>query len=1024
MDMNCATAKAVIVKVHGVFQKTIDTNPQKAEGKGTKMTTFRKLLQGRLLSSTFCATAAILASPAMAQSVDQDQVGEGTTGADVADVPGDEGAIIVTGSRIRRPEIESVSPVTTLGQEDIDQTGTTRVEDLVNNLPQAFASQSAFISNGASGTATVNLRGLGSSRTLVLVDGRRIQPGDPFEIAPDLNQIPAALVERVEIVTGGASSVYGADAVAGVVNFIMDRDFKGIQADAQVSFYDHNNKNDVLRDLQARDPRVDPPAEHQAEGFTYNFNLTVGAGFDDNRGHVTAYVGYRKIEAVLQADYDVSNCALAFSSTDPSGYICSGSPGTPNGTFNLFDDTFTVFRGTRTLNEADGGNTFRPFVSSRDAFNFAPTNYFQRPDKRYTAGFFADYEISDSIKPYAEFMFMDDRSVAQIAFSGTFNGNEGTISCDNPFLSDPQRATLGCTGPGDTVNVLINKRLVEGEPRQNDLRHTSYRGVVGVRGDITENFRYDAYAQRGTTIYANTYLNDLSTNRINQALDAVAGPNGTVVCRDPSNGCVPLNVFRIGGVTREAFEFIAVPGLQNGDITQNIVSGFVQGDLGTISGKSDIGVVLGAEYRQERLELRVDQNFSEGTLAGQGGPTAPVAGEFDVKELFAEVVVPIIEDGFVDQFTVEGGYRLSDYSTTGTSHTYKIGATLAPISAVKLRGVYSRSVRSPNILNLFTPQTLGLFGGDDPCAGPDPTATAAQCALTGVTAAQFGNVPDNPADQFNQVTGGNPDVDVEKSDSYTAGVVLDGRMFGLRNLSLTVDYFNISVEGTIGGIGAQSILNNCLSSGDATFCDLINRDASGSLFLTPNAFITNTTQNVGGLKTDGLDIGANFQFPVFGGNAVLDYVGTYLFSLKTQDLPTSGFGDCVGFYGTVCGSPNPEYRHRLRVGYRGDVFGATLGWRYYGGVRVDQLSSDPDIRNQALPDPKTVDNRIKAYNWFDLSTYFDVSDNFRLTAGVNNIFDKDPPSIGGAFGADNGNTYPGQYDPIGRYLFLQVSVRY
>ena len=996
------------------------------------MRNHKKFSQRLLLrTSVIASAAALFAAPALGQvSESQPPVGDEAAGSENTPANEQEGTIIVTGSRIPRPEVEGVSPVTTLGQQDIDETGTTRVEDLVNNLPQAFASQSAFIANGASGTATVNLRGLGSARTLVLVDGRRLQGGDPFEIAPDLNQIPAALVERVEIVTGGASSVYGADAVAGVVNFIMDRDFEGVQADAQVSFYNHHNNNETLRDLQRRDLRVDPPGRIQNEGFTYNFNLTMGAGFDDDRGHVTGYVGYRKIEEVLQKDYDVSNCALAFSSSDPSGYICSGSPGTPIGTFSRFNDAFTAFISpTLTLNP---DQTFRPFVSATDAFNFAPTNHFQRPDKRYTAGFFADYEISDSVKPYSEFQFMDDRSVAQIAFSGTFNANSGLIFCSNPFLSDPQRATLGCTGPDDTVNVLINKRVNEGDPRQNDLRHTSYRGVIGVRGDITQNFRYDLFASRGTTVYSNTYLNDLSTNRINQALDAVPGPNGTVVCRDPSNGCVPLNVFSIGGVTREAAEFLAVPALSNADITQSNVSGFVQGDLGSISGASPIGVVLGAEYRQNRLDLRVDQNFAEGTLSGQGGPTAPVNGEFDVRELFAELVVPIFENTFVDQLIFEGGYRLSDYSTTGTSHTYKLGATFAPIAPVKFRGVYARSVRSPNILNLFTPQTLGLFGGDDPCAGnlnntdpeDDPTATLAQCALTGVTPDQFGNIPDNPADQFNQVTGGNPDVDVEKSDSYTAGVVLDGRVFGLRNFSLTVDYFNISVEGTIGGIGAQVILNQCLQTGDAAFCDLINRDASGSLFLTPAANIQNTTQNVGGLKTDGIDVGANFQYPVLAGNLVLDYVGTYLFGLEVQDLPTTGFYDCVGFYGTVCGAPNPEYRHRLRVGYRGDTFGSTVGWRYYGSVVVDKLSNDPDLPGATGVAPGTVDDKIKAYNWFDISAYVDVTDQFRLTGGVNNIFDKDPPSIGGAFGSDNGNTYPGQYDPLGRYIFLQGTLRF
>jgi len=952
---------------------------------------------------------------------------------DAAAEEDDGNTIVVTGSRIVRPEVASVSPVTAIGAEEIDNSGIVRVEDLVNQLPQAFAAQNAFVSNGASGTATVSLRGLGTNRTLVLIDGRRMQAGDPFAITPDLNTIPAQLVERVEIVTGGASSIYGADAVAGVVNFIMDRDFEGFKVDGNMSFFQHRNTDNALRDLHTRSPAVQPAGRNQIEGFAFDTNVSFGAAFDDGRGHVSAYLGYRQVNAVVQADYDGSNCTLNNSATDPSGFSCGGSTTTPAGRLFVLAPGANGFAAGFGPDFQITGNNFRNRVAT-DVYNYAPTNYFQRPDKRWTAGFFADYEISDSVKPYAEFQFMDDRSVAQIAFSGTFAANAGPFSCGNAFLSAQQFNVLGCASAADTFSALSLKRMVEGDPRQNDLRHTSYRGVLGVKGDISDNWSYDVYAQRGTTIYQNTYLNDLSVNRINQALNAVLDANGNIVCANPANGCVPLNIFQEGGVTRAAFDFIAIDGLQNADNTQYVVSGYVTGSLGSIMDGSDpIGVVFGAEYRKEKLQLRVDQNFAEGTLAGQGGPTAPVTGQFSVKELFTEIVVPIVNEGFVHKLELEGGYRFSDYTNAGTTHTYKVGLTFAPVEAITFRGVYNRAVRAPNINNLFASATLGLFAGNDPCAGPVVGGTvngntAAQCANSGVSAAQFGNIAPNAANQYNQFAGGNPNLDVEKADSFTVGAIIDGNGFGVPGFSATVDYFNIDVSNTIGTVGAQVSLNNCVATGDPVFCNLVNRaPGTGSLWLGTQGFVVNTLQNIGGLRTDGIDFGLNYSHPLGEGSAFIDIVGTYLMSLDTQSRPGLGFYDCVGFYGNVCGSPNPEYRHRMRVGYRSDN-GWNLGvtWRYYGSVDYDVLSTDPNLPGSTGVAPGFSDDTIEAYSWFDISGSIDVSENFSFGLGVNNVFDRSPPRIssGNAGGFSNGNTYPGNYDPIGRQFFMRGSLKF
>lgn len=940
--------------------------------------------------------------------------------------------IVVTGTRISRPDLESVSPLTVVGAEEIAATGTTRAEDLINSLPQVVAGQTAFISNGASGTATINLRGLGSVRTLVLIDGRRLPSGDPFATAPDINQIPAALIERIEVITGGASSTYGADAVAGVVNFIMNRDFEGIQADAQVAFYQHNNDDQAVQDLLDSRGFASPDG-NAIDGFTYDFNLTMGAGFDDGRGHITAYLGYRQIDPILQADRDYSACALDFSAAQPSGYACTGSSTVPAGRFLIFDRN--TFAGRSFINDANAPGALRPY-SGADAYNYAPTNYFQRPDKRYTAGFFAEYEISPSVVPYAEFQYMDDRSVAQIAFSGTFFANNPFLQCDNALFSSVQQIAFGCDRNGDgavngaelndtTDYVYIGKRMVEGLPRQSDLRHTSSRAVLGVRGQISNNWTYDAHLLRGNTIYNQQYLNDLAVNRIDQALDAVRGPNGQIVCRNSANGCIPLNVFQEGGVTRQQFDFISVPGLQDADLETFVASGYVSGNLDNPLGThAPVSVVFGAEYRKEQYNLQGDENFTLGTLAGQGGPSPAINGEFSVREVFTEIRLPLFDFGNGGTVELTGGYRLSDYTTSGTSHTYTGGLEIQPFEGVRLRGVYARAVRAPNVVELFSPQSIGLFGGNDPCTGATPTASAAACANTGVSAAQYGNIVDNPAKQYNQLGGGNPNLDVEKADSYTAGIVIDGRGLGLPGFTATVDYFNIQISDSIAGVGAQNALNQCLATGNAAFCNLVQRaPGSGTLWIGQAGFVVNTQQNIGGLRTDGIDFSAGYRLPLGPGSLSANIVGTYLFENSFQSTPTSNFIDCVGLYGNTCGTPQPTYRHRVSLGYTADSgWGVTARWRHFGSVSVDASSSQPDLNDPGSLG--TVDDKIGAYDWFDLSASYDFTDNFRISTGVNNLFDRDPPTIGSSFGPSNGNTFPGTYDPAGRYIYIAGRIQF
>ncbi|HZC38421.1 MAG TPA: TonB-dependent receptor plug domain-containing protein, partial [Sphingomicrobium sp.] len=419
--------------------------------------------------------------------------------------------IVITGTRIPQPNLTSASPVTVLSSQEIKLQGTTRTEDLINSLPQSFAAQGSAISNGASGTATVNLRGLGDKRTLVLVNGRRLQPGDPGDPVSDINFIPAALVKRVDVLTGGASSVYGADAVSGVVNFIMDTNFTGLRIDAQASTFMHNNNapSDIIDANAGRGFR--PPHGLSTNGGSQDISASFGTGFADGRGHILAYATYRQQDAVLEASRDYSFCALA--ATAAGAFSCGGS-----GTSNVTSVYLRNFANPHHI----AGNQLEPGTVP---FNYGPYNYFQRPDERYTLGTFAEYEIAPGAKPYLEAMFMNDTSYAQIAPGGDFLGVTQSVNCDNPLLS-AQELSVIC-GAGNTFVdaggvtrgfAYIGHRNVEGGPRISKIEHTSWRVVAGMKGDLLRGVSYDAYYQFGTTRLSTVGLNNFSVRHLNNAL--------------------------------------------------------------------------------------------------------------------------------------------------------------------------------------------------------------------------------------------------------------------------------------------------------------------------------------------------------------------------------------------------------------------------------------------------------------------------------------------------------------------------
>jgi len=929
--------------------------------------------------------------------------------------------IEITGSRIKSMNVETVSPVQVVGAKDIKIDGVRNVESMLNNLPQVFADQGGSVVNGSTGTATVNLRGLGSDRTLVLVNGRRLPMGSPTNVSPDLNQIPAGLIKRVEVLTGGASAAYGSDAVAGVVNFILEDSFEGLKLDLNHGFYNHKQQGtggvaDIVRTRGATNPaEFQVPGNKSNDGQSTDFSLLMGSNFADNKGNATLFFSYKKDDALLQSERDFSACSLG---STAAGFVCGGSGTNAKGNFITPAGQFTV---------TDANGNIRPFVGATDQYNFGPLNHFQRPSDRY--GFHATgrYNINDMARVYGEFSFHDDQTIAQIAPGGVF-GEAYTLRGDNPLLSQAWRTALGFTKASDEAEVILLRRNVEGGGRQSEYRNTSFRSVVGVKGDIGA-WSYDAYAIAAKVIYSQNENNYFLVDRIQRALDVV-DVNGVATCRSVVDGsdpaCVPYNVYKLGGVTPDQLAYLQTPGFRKGSTELRAHGINISAELGEYgiqlpTAKSPVGVAFGVERRSEALSLSTDPNTEAGTLSGSGGPTKGLNGSSTVTDVFTEVRVPILERmPMAELLSFTGAYRNSKYDKVNAS-AYGLGLEYAPVKAAKLRASVQQTVRAPNLVELFQAQGNNLFDMDeDPCAGATPTASLAECQRTGVTAEQYGKIADSLAGQYNFLAGGNPNLEAEKGKSLTFGVVLQP----MKDLTATIDYFSIEVDKTIGIVDPTTTLDKCLKTGDPTFCSLITRDRLGTLWLLDQAKIVGTNVNIGSMKTSGWDLNLAYTQRL-GDMGALDMSlrGTLLRQFIVEEIKGDGSYDCVGLYGpNKCGSPNPEWRHKFRVSWSTpwDLELAAT-WRYFDEVKLQNTSDQEKLKGNS----NAVDRVLKAQNYLDLAATYNIAKGMSVSVGINNLLDKDPPLTSQlAVGAGNGNTYPQVYDALGRKVFINLSARF
>jgi iron complex outermembrane recepter protein len=971
----------------------------------------------RLLASVF-AGMVLASAPANAQQA-AEPVGQAA--------PADGGAegedVVVTGSRLARRDLTATSPITTVGAETLQAQGAVTLETALNQFPQlAPDTTSSTNQSGGSGVLSVDLRSLGAVRTLVLVDGRRYMPGDVTGIT-DLATIPDLLVERVEIITGGASAVYGSDAVAGAVNFVLKRNFEGVLGQYQ---YGETSRGD---------------------GASHKADLVFGLNSGNGRGNVTGYFSYTRRDEVLMGNRAFSaNPLLA----DAQGrFQPFGSGNIPGGLIGLNTAQIPQISGVPDLNNASGacpvanvGIRFGPqgqplpFCRPRDQFNYAAPNFLLRPLERYQAAVSAHYELTDGIEAYGQFFFAKKENAFQQAAEAvnpSSSGQQaGTVlipnADTNPLFTPQLRAFFAANrsffDPNNTgVFTLRNvgRRFEEFGPRTVRFTTDAFLATGGLRGDFDiggNNWRWDAFYQYSRTDEDQLRQNLLSRSRTTAGLDVVVN-NGQPACRTQNiPGCVPVNIFGTETLTAAQAAFLSVDTTTASSFTREVAGASLAGDLFSLpAGK--VATAFGVEYRREGFQITPDEVALSNDLAAINIAPIVNSGAIDVREVFGEIRIPLLRDiPLIQSLALEGAVRYADYSTIGGVTTWKGAVDWQITDWARFRGNYSRAIRAPNLNELYAPVQQGFIGGIDPCVrSRNPTAAQKQVCLAQGVPAQFIDTLEVAQSQgFNVQSGGNLNLTEETADTLTLGLVLTP----LRGLSITFDYFDIKVTDAISQVDAQLLVNNCFQTLDTNGvpCRSITRNTSGNI-LSVEAPLLNIAER----KVRGLDVGLTYTTVLPGwanlwsDSSRLDvqFVGSVQFEDSNIPLPGQPAVECAGFYGGPCSSDavriTPDFRGFLGINYVAGPISINNQIRYIDDLELSPLS------------PPTQSNTLDPEAYWDIAIRARVLDKVELFGGVNNVLDNQPPILGFAAGGDS-NTNPQLFDVIGRQYFVGASVKF
>ena len=917
-------------------------------------------------------------------------------------------SVTITGSRIKSLGTTSNSPIYSIGAEEIKSAQPVVVEEFFKSLPAAIPAIGAGTNNGTAGGATIDIRGLGSNRSLVLIDGRRIVPFNLFG-SVDTNVIPVSLLQRVDLVTGGASAVYGADAITGVANFVLRKNFDGFEAS---SSYGSSAKGDAAR------RRTD---------FTF--------GANSDRGNVALSFGYTKTNPLRQDAREVGLRAISSTSGNPQG------------------------SGTTSPINVDGYGQIDPatgaFKSDVATYNFNPDNYYQTPLDRTQVTALGNYRVNEHAEAYALVLFTRADVGSQSAPSGTFF-NDYSINLGNPLLPRPAKAAIcageglsaaECADPNRQVLLTLGRRFIELGPRLNTFKNTSFQTTLGVRGDLFGGWTYDAYGSSGKSDQTLQRTHWGSSSKVQQALLSNDGAN----CTNTSNGCVPLNLFgATGSITPAMLKFIDLDAVLLQSVKQQVYSGSATGDLGFKSPWTALpsSAAIGAEYRELTAGNRSDSASQiQGEVLGTGAPVPDRSGTFSLKEVFGEWVIPIANNQpLAHRLALETGYRNTTFKTDSSRsyNTFKYGGEWAPIKDFRLRAMRQRATRSPNINELFAPNVTGLSNlATDPCElaliNPGQANTAGTlsnlCRLTGVPLARIGSLSTPSAGQINILSGGNPQLAPEIADTTTLGFVWEPSQ--LRGLTVALDYYKINVNGAVASASATDVLDDCYNAARNTSlafnsaCGQVGRNPNNGSFNGSSApGVRLPVSNLGVIQTAGYELNANYRLPLKDlgleaqlGRVDLSLTVSVLDRYDYQATPRSVNRNCVGYYSVACailsdgGGPIHKTKFSQRATWALSNWVFSYNWRHLSKV----------IEEPGAPTFKDEFSSIKAYDYIDLGVVWNVNKSVRLNLSVNNAFDKKPPAVGntiGATGANSGNTFPQVYDVIGRFYTLGASLKF
>ena len=961
--------------------------------------------------------------------------------------------VVITGTRIRQPGVVSSSPIYSIGAEELQRQQEPELEKILRLLPITVPSDGQNVNNGTQGAATIDLRGLGSQRNLVLVNGHRMVPfNDDGEV--DTSMVPLALIERIDIITGGASAVYGSDAISGALNVILKDDFEGI------------------------DVQLSTQQTGEGDGQDRYAAVTIGTNAADGAANIVFSLGYQDRDSILLGDRPLGQLGIV--TADGDGYAeylaglapaappagCTGPDAVAAGGSTTTLPTRVAIAGGPGLGQFHNDGTL---AGNCSVFNFNPYNYYQTPLERYNGTVLATLDVSDNIEVYSTFNYGKSKVAQQVAPSGVF-GNPYFTPLANPFitsqaLNDPTVGILAVANAGvaagtvnvantpdpgspgdflfhnwndnnnngvvdvaDDLNIQYRRRTVEFGARSEDYNSELFQALVGLRGALSDNWDYDVsfqYGESNRVLLREGYSNLTNVGNALQTTDGVTCANGDATC-------VPINLFGgFGAITPEMARYSSASALQQQDYEQLITSAFVTGSfpgfqLGSAS--NPVAFSFGLEHRDEHASLTPDECLKlapDSCLGGAGGYLLPIDGGYDVKEAFFEMLVPIADGKRgVEGLDLELGYRNSDYDPSGSDDTWKIGMNYRPVESLLFRVMRQRAARAPNVDELVSPVVIGLDNATmDPCsianAANITPALRALCISTGMSNAQVGTVEDIVSNQINIFEG--TDLanlpTIEQADTTTIGFVWTPDFGNLLNPVFSLDYYDVDITNPIEEFTPQEILDACYVLAVASECAKIVR--VGGTVTLPGAGVELLTRNKIYLQAEGIELGFSFGVGLgemgdlqFTGN-VNKYLTHEFHSLA--ELPVV---DCNGYFGTSCQNARPEMRAIERTTWNYNDLSVSAQLRYIGPVDrelPESASSFPNFRH------------IGGRTYIDLYASYRFADKYNLSFGAMNVTDKGPPVVGNEAGStdfNSGNTFPSTYDTLGRLYTVQLNMQF